>query len=195
MRDDRTAPPTHPSSRSARMVPGAAFPDYELPDEHGVLHRLSDLQGDGPMVLHISRGEHCPRERQMHRELLKFHEWCAVAFTSLVSLVPNDQHETSKLKISTGANWTFLADEELVVQRDLDLREYTDTHHDNATVPHTLVLSRGLVVDKVYCGYWFWGRPSIYDLWADLRDLLRRTQPDFDPLVPAIRDAYLAATR
>ena len=179
----------------ADIIPGATFPDYELPDEHGVLHRLSDLQGDDPMVLHISRGEHCPRERQMHRELLKFHEWCAVAFTSLVSLLPNDQHETSKLKISTGANWTFLADEELVVQRDLDLREYTDTHHDNATVPHTLVLAPGLVVDKVYCGYWFWGRPSIYDLWADLRDLLRRTQPDFDPLVPEIRDAYLAASR
>ena len=45
-------------------------------------------------------------------------------------------------------------------------------------MPHTLVLGPSLVVDKVYCGYWFWGRPSIYDLWADLRDLSRRTQPD-----------------
>ena len=178
----------------ADIVPGAVFPDYELPDENGVMHRLSELQGDHPMVLHLSRGEHCPRERQMHRELLKFYEWCAVAFTSLVSLLPNDQHETSKLKISTGANWTFLADEALIVQQDLDIREYTDTHHD-ASVPHTLVLAPGLVVDKIYCGYWFWGRPSIYDLWADLRDLLRRTRPDFDPLLPEIREAYLAAAR
>lgn len=178
----------------ADIVPGATFPDYVLPDEHGVRHRLSTLQGDDPMVLHLSRGEHCPRERQMHRELLRFHEWCSVAFTSLVSLLPNDQHETSKLKISTGANWTFLADEELVVQTDLDIREYTDTHHA-ASVPHTLVLAPGLVVDKIYCGYWFWGRPSSYDLWADLRDLNRRIQPDFDPLVPEVRDAYLAASR
>lgn len=82
----------------------------------------------------------------------------------------------------------------LAVQQDLDIREYTDTHHD-ASVPHTLVLAPGLVVDKIYCGYWFWGRPSIYDLWADLRDLLRRTRPDFDPLLPEIREAYLAAAR
>ncbi len=174
------------------IVPGATFPDYELPDETGVRHRLSDLQGDGNlMVLHLSRGEHCPRERQMHRELLTFHEWCAVGFASLVSLLPNDQHETYKLKISTGANWTFLADEDLYVQRDLDIREYTDTHHA-ANVPYTLVLAPDLVVDKIYCGYWFWGRPSIYDLWADLRDLSRRIRPDFDPLVPEVREQWLA---
>jgi hypothetical protein len=174
------------------IVPGATFPDYRLPDETGVLHRLSELQGDDPMVLHLSRGEHCPRERQMHRELVRFHEWCTVGFASLVSILPNDRHETYKLKISTPAEWTFLADEDLVVQRDLDIREYTDTHHP-ATVPHTLVLAPGLVVDKVYCGYWFWGRPSIFDLWSDLRDLSRRIRPDYDPLVPAVRDAWLAA--
>lgn len=176
------------------IVPGSTFPDYRLPDETGVFHRLSELQGDDAMVLHLSRGEHCPRERQQHRELLKFHEWCAVGYTSLVSLLPNDQHETFKLKISTGANWTFLADEDLMVQTDLDIREYTDTHHP-ASVPHTLVLAPGLVVDKIYCGYWFWGRPSLYDLWSDLRDLHRRIKPDFDPLVPEVRDAYLAMVR
>lgn len=174
------------------IVPGATFPDYELRDENGVLHRLSALQGDDAMVLHLSRGEHCPRERQMHRELLKFHEWCAVAFTSLVSVLPNDQHETSKLKISTGANWTFLADEDLLVQSDLDIREYTDTHHA-ATVPYTLLLAPGLIVDKIYCGYWYWGRPSIYDLWADLRDMHTRIKADFDPLVSEVRDAYFAS--
>jgi hypothetical protein len=175
------------------IVPGATFPDYVLPDETGRRHRLSTLQGDDPMVLHLSRGEHCPRERQMHRELLRFHEWCAVGFASLVSLLPNDQHETYKLKISTGANWTFLADGDFVVQDDLDIREYTDTHH-RASVPYTLVLAPGLVVDKVYCGYWFWGRPSVYDLWSDLRDLSRRIRPDFDPFLPGVREAWLATS-
>jgi hypothetical protein len=61
-------------------------------------------------------------------------------------------------------------------------------------VPYTLVLAPGLVIDKIYCGYWFWGRPSIYDLWADLRDLSMRIRPDFDPLLPEIRDAWLAST-
>jgi peroxiredoxin len=177
----------------ADIIPGAVFPDIELPDENGVRHRLSELQGEiNTMVLHLSRGEHCPRERQQHRELLKFWEWCQVGFCDLVSILPNDQHETYKLKISTGATWPFLADEDFELQTALDIREYTDTHHQ-ATVPHTLVLGPGLVIDKIYNGYWFWGRPSIQDLWADLRDLSMRIRPDYDPLVPGLRDAWLAA--
>jgi hypothetical protein len=109
-----------------------------------------------------------------------------------VSVLPNDQHDAYKLKISTGANWTFLADEDLTVQSDLDIREYTDPHHA-ANVPYTLVLAPGLIVDKIYCGYWFWGRPSIYALWDDLRDLSMRIRPDFDPLLPEVRDAWLAS--
>ena len=77
------------------------LPDFELPDENGELHRLSELQGDDPMILLLGRGEHCPRERQHQKELIKLHEWCAVGFTSMVTVLPNDQHDTYKLKIST----------------------------------------------------------------------------------------------
>jgi peroxiredoxin len=178
---------------SRNLEPGTAIPDFELPDENGTLRRLSELQGAGAMVLHLSRGEHCPRERQHHRELLRFHEWCSVAFTELVSILPNDLHDTSKLKLSTGARWTFLSDGELEVQRHFDINEYTDTHHAHAGVPHTLVLSPGLVVEKVYVGYWFWGRPSNGQLWADLGALHRRIKPDFDPTTPEARAAWEAA--
>jgi hypothetical protein len=135
---------------------------------HRHTRRLSELQGDNPMVLMLGRGEHCPRERQHQREMLKSWEWCAVAFTQLVTGLPNDLHETDKPRISTGAYWPFLADAEYEVQRTLDIREYTDPHH-MATVPHTLVLAPGLVIDKVYVGYWFWGRPSAYQLWQTCR--------------------------
>jgi peroxiredoxin len=176
------------------IVPGATVPDFELPDQDGVSRRLSELQGDDPLVLSLGRGEHCPRERQHQRELIKLHEWCAVAFTGLVTVLPNDLHDVYRLRISTGAYWPFLADADLTVQTMLDIREYTDSHHA-ATVPHTVVLAPGLVVDKIYVGYWFWGRPSAYDLWRDLRDLTRRIRPDYDPLVPEVRDAYLAVQR
>jgi hypothetical protein len=155
------------------------------------MRRLSELQGDDAMILMLGRGEHCPRERQHQREMLKFHEWCAVAFTQLVTILPNDLHDTYKMRIATGAYWPFLADEELAVQRALDIREYTDPHHD-ATVPHTLVLAPGLAIDKLYVGYWFWGRPTIYQLWEDLQDLFRRTKPDFDPTTPEARAAWEA---
>jgi len=171
--------------------PGAVLPDFELPDQDGVLRRLSELQGDDPLVLSLGRGEHCPRERQHQRELVKFYEWCAVAFTGLVTILPNDLHDVDRLRISTGAYWPYLADADLNVQTTLDIREYTDPHHA-ANVPHTLVLAPGLVIDKIYVGYWFWGRPSSYDLWADLRDLSRRTRLDFDPTLPGVREAWLA---
>ena len=178
---------------SNNLVPGAVLPDFVLPDSTtGTPRRLSDLQGDNPMVLLLGRGEHCPRERQHQREMLNFYQWCAVAFTGLVTILPNDLHETEKLRISTGAYWPFLADPDLEVQRTLGIAEYTDPHH-TATVPHTLVLAPGLVIDKVYVGYWFWGRPSAYQLWEDLQDLFRRIKSDFDPTIPEVRAAWEAS--
>jgi peroxiredoxin len=178
---------------SKHLEPGMTFPDVEFPDEAGVMHRLSDLQGDDLLVVHLSRGEHCPRERMWHREMLRFHEWCEVAFTDLVSILPNAQHETYRLKISTGARWTFLADTRLELQRHFDINEYTDIHHDNAGVPHTAILSPGLVIEKVYVGYWYWGRPTAERLWADLGEVLARTKADFDPTTASARAAWKAA--
>jgi peroxiredoxin len=172
--------------RASWIEPGSQFPDFELPDENGVMHRLSELQGDDPMVLMLGRGEHCPRERQHQRAMVEFHGWSLVAFTQMVTILPNSQHDAYRMKIAAGASWTFLADEDLEVQKALDIGEYTDDHH-SANVPHTVLLRPGLIVDKVYIGYWFWGRPSPYRLWDDLGDLFARTKPDFDPLVPELR--------
>ena len=177
---------------SKNLEPGLTLPDFELPDENGELHRLSELQGDNCMVLMLGRGEHCPRERQHQREMVKFHEWCPVAFTEVVTILPNDLHDTFKMRIATGAHWTFLADTELEVQRTLDINEYTDPHHDFAMVPHTVILSPGLRIEKVYVGYWFWGRPSIHQLWADLQEIHMRIKPDYDPTTPQARAAWEA---
>ena len=181
---------------SMGLTPGATLPDYELPDENGVMHRLSDLQGDDMMVLMLGRGEHCPRERQHQREMVRFHGWCPVAFTSMVTVLPGELHDVFKMKIATGAYWPYLCDVDLEVRSTLEIDEYTDEHHDFATVPHTIVLAPGLVIDKVYVGYWFWGRPSPFRLWEDLQDLFRRIKPDFDPTVADVRaefDAVQAA--
>jgi peroxiredoxin len=180
---------------SKGLEPGSTLPDFTLPDETGVKHRLSTLQGsDNAMILMLGRGEHCPRERQHQREMLRFSEWCPVAFTQMVTVLPNQLHDVYKMKIATGAYWPYLADTELEVQRTLEIDEYTDPHHD-ATVPHTLVLAPGLVIEKVYVGYWFWGRPSPWQLWTDLQELFARTKPDFDPTLPEARAAWEAAQK
>jgi peroxiredoxin len=173
------------------LAPGTTLPDFELRDHAGLPTKLGELQGEDPMILMLGRGEHCPRERQHQREMIRFHQWSAVAFTKMATILPNSLHDTNRLRISTGAYWPFLADENLEVQRTLDIREYTDTHHD-ATVPHTLVLAPGLEIAKVYVGYWFWGRPTPYQLWEDLQDLFRRIKPDFDPLTDEARAAWAA---
>jgi len=41
-----------------------------------------------------------------------------------------------------------------------------------------VVRAPGLEIDKVYVGYWFFGRPSAYQLWEDLQDLFHRIKPD-----------------
>jgi peroxiredoxin len=48
------------------IVPGAAFPDYELSDHRGKHRTLSELQGGNPLVLVLSRGGFCPKDRRQH---------------------------------------------------------------------------------------------------------------------------------
>jgi hypothetical protein len=75
------------------------------------------------------------------------------------------------------------------VQQDLDIAEYTDPQH-NPMVPHTLVLEAGLVIHKVYNGYWFFGRPTVEELRLDLRAVLQRCRPDWDIGSEALRAAW-----
>jgi hypothetical protein len=78
------------------------------------------------------------------------------------------------------------------VRSHFEIDEYTDEHHDNVVVPHTLILSPGLRIEKVYVGYWFWGRPSVYQLWDDLTGIFGRLKHDFDPTTPEERARWEA---
>ena len=49
------------------------------------------------------------------------------------------------------------------------------------------MLKPGLVIHSVYNGYWFWGRPSFYDLWHDLRAATSEIRPDWDLSTPGLR--------
>jgi hypothetical protein len=62
-------------------------------------------------------------------------------------------------------------------------------------IPYTLVLKPGLVIHRIYNGYWFWGRPSLDDLWRDLREATREIRPDWDLGAPGLREAWEAGDR
>ena len=80
------------------------------------------------------------------------------------------------------------------VQKDLEIQEYTDPYHD-PMIPHTRVLKPGLVIHSVYNGYWFWGRPSIEELWRDLRQATREIRPHWDLSASGLREAWDAGDR
>jgi peroxiredoxin len=173
------------------IKPGATFPDYELPDHTGTLWRLSEIQGGEPMILTLARGHYCPKEHQQHLQLAAFYPLMNVGYTKIATISTDDQHASQEFRSSVGAQWPFLSDPERTVQRDLDIKEYTDPGND-PMIPHTLVLKPGLVVYSIYNGYWFWGRPSIIDLWHDLRTVSQEIRPDFDLSAPGLREAWEA---
>ena len=55
-------------------------------------------------------------------------------------------------------------------------------------IRHTLVLKPELIIHSIN-GYWFWGRPSVLDLWHDLRKVRRAIRPDWDLSAPGLREA------
>jgi hypothetical protein len=103
----------------ADIVPGGTFPDYELPDHTDVPRKLSELQGDDPMILTLARGH-----------------YLSTSVCGIIGSLP------------------------------------------------------GLVIHSIYNGYWFWGRPSVVDIWHDLRDVTREIRPDWDLSAPGLREAW-----
>ena len=170
------------------IAPGARFPDFVLPDHTGVRRRLSDL-GDQLMVIVLTRGAFCPKDRQHMLELMRFYPQLVIGHAQPVTITTDDWHTTNNYRQQTNAHWPFLYDEERIVQRTLDIKEYTDTVHD-VMIPHTIVLGRDLEIYKVYNGYLLLGRPSVGELHGDLRELTKRTQRDWDITDPELRDKW-----
>jgi len=112
------------------FVPGNAFPHYQLPDHTGTPRRLSELQGDDPLILTLARGHYGPKERQQHLDLAAFYPKIAVAYTQVATISTDDHHTLREFRASVGAQWTFLSDPERTVQKDLEIAEYTDPEHN-----------------------------------------------------------------
>jgi peroxiredoxin len=146
------------------------------------------------MILILARGHFCPKDHQQHLELAAFYPKIAVAYTKIVTISTDNVLETNEFRDAVGAHWPFLSDPGRKVQQDLDIAEYTDPHHD-PMIPYTFVLAPGLVIHKIYNGYWFWGRPSPEELRQDLREVTRKIRPDWDLAAPGLREEWEAGDR
>ena len=124
------------------------------------------------MILVLSRGGYCPKDRRQAEGLVQLHRELEVAYCRLVTISTDSIAETNENRSGVDAHWPFLSDAGRVVQKDLDIAEYTDLAH-NPMIPHVIVLEPGLVVYKIYNGYWFFGRPTMEELRQDLRAVPR----------------------
>jgi peroxiredoxin len=104
------------------IQPGGTFPDYELPDHTDTPRKLSELQGDDPLILTLARGHYCPKEHQQHLDLAAFYPKIAVAYTQIVTISTDDHHTLQEFRSSVGAQWTFLSDPGRTVQKDLEIK-------------------------------------------------------------------------
>ena len=48
----------------------------------------------------------------------------------MVTISTDDHHTLQEFRASVGANWTFLSDPGRIIQKNLDIQEYTDPEHD-----------------------------------------------------------------
>jgi peroxiredoxin len=168
------------------MMPGVTFPDYELSDHTGKHRKLSELQGGDPMIVVLGRGGFCPKDRRQAEGLVQLNREMEVGYCRLVTITTDNITQTNEYRSGVGAHWPFLSDSRRIVQKDLDIAEYTDPLH-NPMIPHVIVLEPGLCIHKIYNGYWFFGRPTVEELRQDLRAVSMICRPDWDITAPGLK--------
>jgi peroxiredoxin len=136
------------------IVSGARFTDYELTDHTATPRKLSELQGTDPKIVVLSPGGFCPKDRRQAEGLIQLHREMEVGYCRLVTISTDSLTETNEYRSGVGAHWPFPSDAGRVVQKDLDIAEYTDPVH-NPMIPHVVVLEPDLIIHKIYSGYWF----------------------------------------
>lgn len=169
------------SSGSAhrRPAPGTVLPDVALPDQDGHARRLSELTGGDPLVLHTYRGWFCPKDRTYFREvLLPLQAVAEVGYVRMVSVSVEPPEVSAAFRAGLEARWTFLSDVDRAWQHQLGLLEVTDLVH-RPYLPTVMVCGPDLTVRAAWNGYWVWGRPTLHDLWSELRAAGEALRPDW----------------
>ena len=117
-------------------------------------------------------------ERPAAEGVVQLHREIEVGYCRLVTISTDNITETNEYRSGVDAHLPFLSDAGRIVQKDLDIAEYTDPEH-NPMIPHVIVLEPGLVIFKIYNGYWCFGRPTIEERRPDLRAVLKKCRPDW----------------
>src|SRR3954454_623581 len=100
------------------VVPGAVFPDYELADHTGKRRKLSELQAQNPMILVLSRGGFCPKDRRQYEGLVQLHRELEVAYCRLVTISTDNIIDRNESRTGLASPWPSLTSPRRLVQKD-----------------------------------------------------------------------------
>lgn len=162
------------------LVPGNPFPDLRLPDTTGAERSLGEIAGGRPLVLAFVRGWWCPKEQVRLRNLVGFQDELEREYGRLAAVTVDEPYVNGAFRAGLGAAFPFLSDADRSVAEELALLELTDETH-RPFLPLTFLLDSLLVVRGVWCGFWFWGHPTLDELRLGLRAIAAAEQPSFDP--------------
>jgi cold shock CspA family protein/peroxiredoxin len=167
-----------------------AFPDIELPDHRGESVRLSHFTRPGqlderlgfrdgyPLIVVFYRGFFCPRDQEQMRQLVQFQQELAVNYGRLVTIGADPPLVQAAFRAGLGAQWSFLADEERAVIRQIGILDETEGEYAYRVQPYTFVLRPDLRIAAIYNGWFFVGRPTLEELRHDLRAIME-TRADY----------------
>jgi peroxiredoxin len=97
-----------------------------------------------------------------------------VNYCRLAVVWTDDPASTRVTRQKLAATFPFLCDHERKVITELDIMDSTDPSHPRIAIPYTFVLDAERVIQKIYNGWWYVGRPTVEELRKDLRALMAR---------------------
>jgi peroxiredoxin len=162
------------------LVLGNQFPDLSLPETTGKELSLSAIARRQPLVLAFVRGWWCPKEQVRVRNLVEAQDEIQREYGRIAVVTVDAPYVNGAFRAGIGADFPFLSDEERQIAGELDLLEVTDELH-LPFLPYTFVLDSNRVIRRIWCGFWYWGNPTIEELRLALREITRAEQPTFDP--------------
>ena len=162
------------------LAVGNVFPDLRLPEHTGKELALSEIAREQPLVLAFVRGWWCPKEQVRVRKLVGAQEEIQREYGRIAAVTVDEPYVNGAFRAGVGADFPFLSDEDRRVADELDLLELTDELH-RPFLPYTFLLDSNRLVSNVWCGFWYWGNPTIEELRIGLCEITRGEQPTFDP--------------
>lgn len=165
---------------------GDPMPGFTMPDQDGRLVSLSSLLGQGPLVLAFHRGHWCPYCRMNMVGLAEIES--QIGSARIFAISAEQQTYTRKLKVESGAGFSFLTDIDAGYTLSINLSIWVDEFMAS------LIAGAGWDIPGYQGGQaWILPVPSVFILDAEGVVRTRHVDPDYrrrmelDAIVAGVR--------